>query len=328
MTDRARVEALLVHVWKMNETLGGDPEDPLYTLPELGEAILVGDFFQARAWLDLFWTALHGDEERTLLREAVEVLRSGLPDRRDPDAAARQSALDDVLHGFESEDPFEIQKKLSFVTAGLSLRALPEDLREIQISLTERASHLARRRALDRPAPGESVRVQDLEDCWVQALYHLPIPHLHALRSAMNYDAFLGRVQAKFPESDFEAKGMTLPEYRLLLESLGLASTSVSPTDAELAALVGRHGGVLGAIGWFDRDVYGVGALESMRYWRQHAVAIVGVAPESGLFEIRDSLVPNRIRCTMEELDVMSLVVFVVEPAAGRDAALGRFLSE
>ena len=91
--------------------------------------------------------------------------------------------------------------------------------------------------------------------------------------------------------------------------------TSHAPSQEELAGLIQKHGAVLGAIGWFDKDVSDLDGVRALPYWHQHAVALVAASEEGGArtFVVRDSLAPTRVRYTMAELDVMSFVAFVIE---------------
>jgi hypothetical protein len=147
----------------------------------------------------------------------------------------------------------------------------------------------------------------------VHALYYLPIPALDVLRQRLTYDEFFSRVETLFPESDLRSRGLRAEHFAELLPRLGLNKRHASPSESALCGLLERHGAVMGAIGWFDRDVSDIDAIQSLRYWRQHAIDIIGATPD--YFIVRDSLLPHPAQFTMAELDIMSLVVFVIEPA-------------
>lgn len=332
--DGALTDRVLAQVWKLSEAMGGTEDALPPGFDRLWGSIVTGSYSETRTILGEIAAseefASISAQPGSDLRPRLAWILQEIPSQDSPARAGRWEDLSAVMN-FPDGDSFALQARLSRLTEGLELRHTPEELRDIQISLTERSSHQARAQALARPVAGEKVLRQQYEDCWIQAFYHLPIAALAPLRRDMTYEQFLGRVRGMFPEKDLMIRGLNLPEFRELLSALGLKMRSEAPSEGELVKFIKKHGAVIGAVGWFDRDALGMDPIKSMRFWRQHAVDIVGARVVDGrrLFTVRDSLSETRYEATMEELDVMSLVVFVIEPEsapAAVAAAIGAFL--
>jgi hypothetical protein len=312
--DHALTDRLLRMLRTLLESQGVDWDEIPEPVVALCDSILVGDYENARPFL----------RDTPAAKELLEAL----PSQNFRGCQELRATLERIrLH--DLRDPFEVQIELSLVTEGLALSNIPEELRELQIGLTEEASWISRQRGEARRASEDPVGLQQFEDCWVQALYHLPVRALDTLRHGLAYDEFLARVMALFPEPDIRIGGLRAEHFSTLLERLGLKKRAEAPSENGLAELLRRHGAVMGAIGWFDQDVSEMDPLKSMRFWRQHAIDIIGYDLDSGFFTVRDSLLPHPVHFTMPELDVMSLVVFVIEAAvADPSVEIAKFIAE
>lgn len=312
--DAALTNSLLEKTRQLQDDVADAEDSPLgLAIAAMSDAILVGDYKAARRNLRTVKEASldRRMEGQIRLRDSlVAGLAASLPEASLAGSSAMASALK-AVRSSAMADPFGVQPMLSRLVQGIALRNVPENLQELQIKLTKKASHEARRRALARPVAGDSILQQKYEDCWPQAFYHMPIPALEPLRRKMTYEQFLAEIEAMFPEKDVKAGGLTMDEFRKVLARHGMKMTSHAPSEAELAALVAKHGAVLGAVGWFDKDVSEMESLKALGLWHQHAVAVVGA--DAGSFIVRDSLAPSRVRYTMAELDVMSFVAFVID---------------
>ena len=297
MRDPILTNSLLAKARRLQDDVSDGAESPMgEAISALSESILTGNYALARRHLKIIADApleKRMEGQRSLRDSLVMDLGAEIQASSLAGSSALTAALTEVRRAALA-DPFGLQAKLSGLVLGVALSNIPDDLRALQIRLTKKASAAARERALARPVQGETILQQKYEDCWPQAFYHMPIPAMAAVRKKMTYEEFLAGIEAMFPEKDVKVSGLTLEEFKKVLARHGLKMTSHAPSQEELAGLIQKHGAVLGAIGWFDKDVSDLDGVRALPYWHQHAVALVAASEEGGArtFVVRDSWPP------------------------------------
>ncbi len=320
---------LLQDVWRLKDALEESDTDLFPNIASLAESVIVGDYQKVRRLLQGIESAklepgIAGERDRL-----AAALRRKLPAKDAPAMKALKRALKAVRDSL-SPDPFHTQRLLSRIVRGIDHNKIPNDLQDKQMALTRKASAIARDNAHARREKTETVEIQRHEDCWVQSLYHLPVPFMAALRDSMSYEAFLSRVEIMFPEKDVKGDGLGPEEFDTLLSRLGLSRSAHITSENQLKALLDEHGSVIAAAGWFDKDVEGIDIIQALKHWHQHAMIITGYEDAEGetLFKVRDSLVPSLVRYTKTELDLMTFTVFVVEADKSTPARIEEFLRD
>lgn len=274
-----------------------------------------GEYSLARKDLELLDSASVDPGDKAGFDQALELLRRKIPSADIAPARLLAQAAVEVLNDL-SGDPFSIQEQLSRLVWGLSSANIPDPLVKLQVRLSKAASWLARERGLARRGP-LTRPAQKYNDCWLRSLYDLPIAALKPLRDAMSYDAFLARVETLFPDKDIREKGLSFEDFPKLLDKIGLRGRRHLVSQKELESLLNERGAVIAGLAWFDKDVTQADPWEALSHWRQHAVVITGASDrgKTRKFVVRDSLLPHETRYTMNELDLLQLVVYSIEPA-------------
>lgn len=224
-------------------------------------------------------------------------------------------------------DAFAVQGRLTRLLGDASPWTTPKALERLQHEHSMRHSWLARERGESRKG-APTGPAQQFNDCMVRSIYDLPIAALEALREAMPYAKFLDRVAAMFPHRDLKKVGLVTEYVPRLMERLGLKWTRRRASEAQLKALLSRHGAVIAHFGWFDKAALeGRSPADAWGRYYSHAAIVTGVAAD-GLFVVKDSLLDVETRYTYDELRMMLLQVDVVEPAEGGAQSLRRFVEK
>ncbi len=267
-----------------------------------------------------------GDAELTEYLHLTDKLREKVPARDIPAAQALAAAVEAVLAG-AGGDPFQVQARLRGLLQGIESKSIPKPLSRFQVTLSKRASHLARAHGEARKGAATGP-VQAFEDCWVRAIYDLPIAALEPLRKAMTYERFLDRVGAEFPGKDFKTDGLNVAEFPRLMSRMGFKAASRIATQNELEEALASRGPLLAGVGWYNRDVSEIPHEEALRHWTTHAFVITAAKGPAGAREyvVRDSLLPHETRYTFAELGLMQLLIYEISADSTSGETLRRFL--
>lgn len=292
----------------------------------MAEAVLVGDYAAARGLLSRLAELPIDSENQENAKSAVALLSSRLPVNDLKGAGLLRGVMTEVLASIDA-DPFSLQDRIGLLAKGITPTNMPRPLWDRHLKLSKKASLLARARAAARR--GLKIGdVQLLNDCFVRALYDLPIAALDPLRRSLGYKEFLSRVEKEFPGKDVMEKGLEFDDFKVLLERMGLRYKAHTISEYDIAALVARHGAVMAGVSWFDTDASEMESMIALRHWRRHAVIITRVEGSKAKpeFVVRDSLLSHESRYTSSELALLMPVIYTLEPDARSDGNLEKFL--
>ncbi|MBI3552167.1 MAG: hypothetical protein HY077_06590 [Elusimicrobia bacterium] len=297
-------------------------DDPPHSLlDELGLTVFTGQFQRARGHLKALTSDMPEIGAMDDLRGRVKGVEKKLPPQDLRGAGVLSAAVAEVLASL-SGDPFRIQERLSRLVDGFDHANLPRPLDDFQKRLSMRGSWHARERGLSRRG-AQTSPVQKYNDCWIRSIYELPIAALEPLRRAATYEQFLERVEAAFSAENVKKNGFSYSDVPALMKKLGLKATPHRiKSQEELESLIGRHGPVIAAVGWFEPDAP---TLEIWQAWQRYHNHVMILTRKSGppwdrRFVAVDSLVPHETSYTSTELLLMRATIYTVEPA-GEDSA-------
>lgn len=293
----------------------------------MAEAVLVGNYAAARGLLSRLAELPIDSENQENAKSAVALLSSRIPHNDLKGSGLLRGVMTEVLASIDA-DPFSLQDRISLLVKGINPTNMPRPLWDRHLKLSKKASLLARARAAARR--GLKIGdVQLLNDCFVRALYDLPLKALDPLRRNLSYKDFLARVEKEFPGKDVMEKGLEFDDFKVLLERMGMSYKAHTVSEFDIAALVSRHGAVMAGVSWFDTDASEMESMVALRHWRRHAVIITRVEGSKAKpeFVVRDSLLSHESRYTSSELALLMPVIYTLEPDDRAGGKLEKFLS-
>jgi hypothetical protein len=269
----------------------------------IAAALLIGDYAVARKHI----AALS-------VREAASVLHALLPGKNFPGWKEFARSYRVVMDK-KSDDPFHVMKQLAQLTDGIHEENIPEELKSRYLWLAKKASCLARDRAVARRGASLARPVQKFNDCWVHILYAMP--SLATFRQGQTYEDFLAATAAEFPGGDIRIDGLSFKQFHAWLAARQLRADAQVVNEERLATLLIEHGPLMGAIGWFDRDVTDLRSTKAVRHFHKHAILITDATgvPGQRLFTVQDPLLSHESGYLMTEFDLLQLFVYVLGPA-------------
>jgi hypothetical protein len=268
-------------------------------------AVFDGRFSQARSVLTSLTVASSPRRARAF-HEAFSQLQTKLPPDDSPASVSLSEATRELLSS-ASGDPFRTQERLSRLIHGMDDHVLPDSLVRARDRLAYEASGLVRERGLARRGR-DLGPVQENNECWLRAIYDLPVSALDGLRRALSFEAFLARVQKRFPAHDVKKFGLRVEDFPHLLEALGLNMVlHPNPNALEIEMLLNDHGALIVLMGWFDKSARQMEMGRAWLHYHQHVVIVCGTEGprEAREFVVRDSLLTHEIRYTAAELGLL-----------------------